>query len=77
MLINVSIPDRVLGIFRRCVNDDSLQNLTQKVSIPDRVLGIFRLAVKQRIPEILRVSIPDRVLGIFRLNVLKIRTKKS
>ena len=37
----VSIPDRVLGIFRL---EDKSQHVTfLLVSIPDRVLGVFRL----------------------------------
>ena len=37
----VSIPDRVLGIFR--LGNTNSATISQLVSIPDRVLGIFRL----------------------------------
>ena len=46
----VSIPDRVLGIFRRkwalCRSEGFF------VSIPDRVLGIFRRDPKYREPKL-------------------------
>ena len=38
--VSVSIPDRVLGIFRR--NNTLIFAVVFVVSIPDRVLGIFR-----------------------------------
>ena len=37
----VSIPNRVLGIFRQYAIDAAVEFI--KVSIPNRVLGIFRL----------------------------------
>ena len=62
--MSVSIPDRVLGVFRLnlayfCLNF----NL---VSIPDRVLGVFRQLAGKGFDG-WKVSIPDRVLGVFRL----------
>ncbi len=65
--LRVSIPDRVLGIFRLLSIEVHKPYLL--VSIPDRVLGIFRRAPMfgGKVREIL-VSIPDRVLGIFRLH---------
>ena len=42
----VSIPDRVLGIFRLSNLIDSDARKLGYVSIPDRVLGIFRLDTK-------------------------------
>ena len=61
----VSIPDRVLGIFRLYIEGLNING--QLVSIPDRVLGIFRLGIFGPSSRFYRVSIPDRVLGIFRL----------
>ena len=62
--INVSIPDRVLGFFRRFCNDTCIR--TTCVSIPDRVLGFFRLNEFRLNLALIFVSIPDRVLGFFR-----------
>ena len=60
----VSIPDRVLGVFRRTEVSQGSSN--DAVSIPDRVLGVFRLwnIFTDQLSCI--VSIPDRVLGVFR-----------
>ena len=63
MLRVVSIPDRVLGIFRRTARPTYQES---SVSIPDRVLGIFRQLNLAKSTARLNVSIPDRVLGIFR-----------
>ncbi len=43
----VSIPDRVLGIFRLTPVARGKLSAGQLVSIPDRVLGIFRLPVPE------------------------------
>ena len=64
--IGVSIPDRVLGVFR--LNEKWGSDYSQKVSIPDRVLGVFRHGAKLARVERTDVSIPDRVLGVFRRN---------
>ena len=69
----VSIPDRVLGIFRRplllWLNPADCDGL---VSIPDRVLGIFRHYRVGFFALAIVVSIPDRVLGIFRPEIAAI-----
>ena len=39
----VSIPDRVLGVFRLAASSSSFSPHSGVVSIPDRVLGVFRL----------------------------------
>mgnify|MGYP001787857893 CR=1 FL=1 len=41
MVLQVSIPDRVLGVFRRELSTFLIHRQSQ-VSIPDRVLGVFR-----------------------------------
>ncbi len=42
-MVDVSIPDRVLGFFRRANATSSVALAANPVSIPDRVLGFFRL----------------------------------
>ena len=65
---NVSIPNRVLGIFRPCKEFSNGGAIW--VSIPNRVLGIFR-PLRGSLPGCkIIVSIPNRVLGIFRLGEL-------
>ena len=75
MAIAVSIPDRVLGIFR--LGTSTGLQYANIVSIPDRVLGIFRHTVGREGVAVGKVSIPDRVLGIFRLLVVRFRTHRD
>ena len=44
-MLLVSIPDRVLGIFRLESDTQAIHRI--EVSIPDRVLGIFRLWMRE------------------------------
>ncbi len=62
----VSIPDRVLWVFRRFHILNKCDSI-DRVSIPDRVLWVFRLWISESYLSSVCVSIPDRVLWVFRL----------
>ena len=61
---SVSIPDRVLWVFRPLLWRTRWRALC--VSIPDRVLWVFRLLLRSIRLKAITVSIPDRVLWVFR-----------